>query len=348
MKRVLLVILALVSVLRAVSAQDFSRRAMLENITNNIILPSNDALLESIAILQTAVVAFQADPSEDALVTMQDAWKASLLAWQPASLVGLRDVMSIHYRIFKWPTKEEFIEKFIAGEDILDARFAVGQGSNSVGLPAMEYLIFHPDGNEAVLDTFVESPRRADYLMALADDLVSNATQLQQYWQVQAPYFAALDGDGSSLSSGVSVVTNELLANLEGQAKVRIGVPLGIDDGDPRPMESVSRRSEMSIPQIRANIVASQRLFNGGDGLGLDDYLASIGQDDLIVTINSIFDDMIANLDLVTLPLEQAVVDEHEQVLAVYDCYKDVVRYMKADMTQQLGISVAFNESDGD
>ena len=77
----LLVLLAfgIGSFARQTNAQNdsFDRRAMLENIGNNIILPLHEAFLQQVTALQGAAHTFRDAPTEENLLVMQQAWRVT-------------------------------------------------------------------------------------------------------------------------------------------------------------------------------------------------------------------------------------------------------------------------------
>jgi uncharacterized protein len=337
----------------SIQAQGVDYQQILQNITDTVIIPNNQAFYDSTVLLESTTLAFSESPTVETLTALQDAWKATALAWQPVSVIGFREVMQYNNRVNKAPTKIKFIEGFIADDQVLDADFIASIGSNSVGLPAMEYLVFSPNGdNQAMLTALTGEPRRMQYLVALSQGLRVTADELRLFWLPEggnyAQIFVNAENDGGDVQASMNALTNEIVATLEVMAKVRLGTPLGVDSENPRPQEAEAYVSGLSFAFMQTSLTTVQAMFNGKDGVGFDDYLAEMGQATLANNINAQFDTTITGMGAMPISLSQAVVDDAPSVKAIYDDVKVLIRYFKADIAQQMGITITFNDADGD
>ncbi len=142
----------------------FDRLVMLENVTQQLILPNHEALVQALQALETAAVAFVDAPDPARLDAVQDAWLAANLA-RMALLpyrLGPVDDSLLHNRLDNRPPRTAFIDdEILAGDAPIDAAYIDSIGSSSVGLGAMEYLLFDPAGGDAaVLATFTGATMR--------------------------------------------------------------------------------------------------------------------------------------------------------------------------------------------
>ncbi|NJL34588.1 MAG: imelysin family protein [Chloroflexaceae bacterium] len=224
-------------------AEGFSRSAMLDDIANLVILPAYEQFTERTATLQEAARTLSDAPTAANLQATRQAWREAVLAWQPLRLFILDDIRRtlLHSGVNKWPTNTEFIEQFIAEEATLDAALIAGAGSTSKGVPALEYLLFSPTGDDAaVLAALTNDPRRMQYVVALTQDLHTTALALQEAWtQPDEGYvieFVSNDSGGAMMQSSVSELSNELVNALEMLVQTRLGEPLGrANGGEPQP-----------------------------------------------------------------------------------------------------------------
>jgi predicted lipoprotein len=170
------------------SPSGFNRQAMLENITHQIIIPAHEQFVAATEDLAAAVTTFTADPTLANLELAQKAWREAAVA--RTGLLSFRlgpvDDSLLHNRLDNQPARDTFIEETIAGDVTIDAAFIESIGSSSIGLGAMEYLLFDPEGgNAAVLVRFIEAEnadRRRDYLHGVAQNLPQKANALLQIW----------------------------------------------------------------------------------------------------------------------------------------------------------------------
>lgn len=349
----------------AVSATDgFDRQAMLANITNQGILPSHDSLHTSLHELETAVQTFAADPNADNLTALQDAWLTANLSYMavlPYRLGPVADSL-LHNRIDQRPPRTTFInDTILAGTEPLTDEYLDSIGSTSVGMAAMAYLIFNPEAdNEAVLASFTDAetgPRRQAYLLALAHNLPPKAEALTHIWAADGDNYAQafIDAamDGGELQGSINMLVNRMVADLEEIISSRLGKPAGKrSNGMARPDLAEAPISQASLPRIIATVESLQTVFNGSDGLGLDDYLdyleAEYEGEPLSQAINAQFAVSLAALNGIEGSLETAVTAHPDQVDAAYEELRTLLVLLKVDMPNHLGVTLTFNDNDGD
>ena len=188
------------------AATGFTRKAMLDNLVNNIILPLNAEFVAQTAVLETAANTFSNEPTQTNLEALQNEWRTTSNLWQQAELYEFDRMMVLHNQIAKTPTDTEFIEDYLAREpDSVDEAFIDSIGSTTKGLPAIEYFIFSPDGNnEAVLTQLTNEPSRMQYIVATTQNLHNKAQEIEAYWLPEdkdyANTFINADGGGENLT----------------------------------------------------------------------------------------------------------------------------------------------------
>lgn len=346
------------------TSDGFDRRAMLESITNGQILPGHEALLTSLNELQTAVEAFAADPNPTTLDATQAAWLNANLA-RMAVLpyrIGPVDESLLHNRLDNRPPRTQFIDdNILVGTMDITPELIESIGSSSVGLGAMEYLLFDPvDGDAAVMAAFTEAAdaeRRRAYLVALAGAMPPKAEGLLRIWSADgenyAQAFIEADMDGGELQGSFNMLANQIINDVEEIVASRLGKPMGKrTNGVVRPDLVDAVYSGASLPRIIATLKAERGAFTGGDGLGFDDYLdflgATYGERPLSEAIVIQFDSAIAALEAIDEPLETAVSNNPAQLEIAYGAVRDLLAMLKADMVNHLGLTLTFNDNDGD
>lgn len=349
------------------SSKAFSRQAMLNDIASNVILPLHETFVQQTESLQTAAQQFQDAPSVERLQAVQAAWKSAAAGWKQAELFGLREVMLTHNKIDKWPTNVKLIESFIDDNKgraaVIDEPFIDSIGSSSKGLPAIEYLIFNPEVDDAALlatlTTAEKAERRMAYLVAASENLHTQAEQLLNQWSPQGEgyltTFVEADESGGELQGSISRLANEIIAMSEQLLHDKLGNPAGENRYDePRPQFAEAYRSGLSTQHIINNLRGLQLTFMGGDAeaLGFDDYLDFLEADShdgpLSTRITQQIEQTIAALEALDMPLRQAVLDRPDEVNQAYEALKTLIVLLKVDMANQLGITITFSDNDGD
>ena len=342
----------------------FDRQALLENITNQIAIPAHEAFVVRAEELATAVATFTTDPTPETLLLAQDAWRAATVARTSLLTfrIGLVDDSLLHNRLDNRPARTTFIEEAVAGTVSIDDAYIESIGSSSIGLGAMEYLLFDPEGgSEAVLARYTtaeNAERRRDYLLAVAQNLPVKATALLQVWtpdgQNYAQAFIQADMDGGELQGSLNMLVNQMIADLEEIITTRLGKPTGnTANGQARPDLVESPFAFWSLPRIKATLGTMHAIYTGSDGVGFDDYLDFLGAQTadgtpLSQAIEAQFITTLTAFAAIEGTLHTAVTDHPDQVNAAYEEVRTLLVLLKVDMANHLGVTLTFNDNDGD
>jgi len=340
-----------------VAQPEFTRRTMLTDIGQVVIMPVHEQFLVEAKTLAEVLHQVKAEPTVDTLNGAQEQWRITALAWRRVEPFSLRFAMIVHNQINKWPTNIGFIDKFIASEEVIDEPFIESIGSTSKGLPAIEYLLFDVKLSQTeILAQLTDTPRRLDYLAALGDNLARKADELLALWSTegdnQLTAFIEADFSGGELQGSISMQANELIALVETITQQRVGRPMKGTYGTPVPEAAEAHQAEYSLPLVIESLHGFQQAFNGGDKLGFDDYLdyleAQYHGQTLSTAINEQTEQTIVALQAIDEPLHLAVINQPEVVQAAYDELKQLIVLTKVDMANHLGITVTFSDNDGD
>lgn len=349
---------------RAAEATPFERGAMLENLATQLILPGHEALRGALNELVVATEAFTGNPTPATLDAAQAAWLRANLARMtvlPYNFDWVADSL-IHNRLDTRPARVEFVnDELLAGDAPLTTEYLDSLGSSSVGLGVMEYLLFDPTGGDAaILTAFTtgeDAARRRELLNELAAALPPRAEEIIAIWAAEGEnyrqVFIEADAATGDIWGSINLLTNHMLAVTEEIVGDRLGQPLGKRNNDQiQPGLVEAPYSGASLPRIIATVEALQATYRGGDGLGFDDYLdflgATYGERPLSQEVNARFAAALAALRGIEGPLEVAVVEKPAQVETAYQAMRELLTIIKVDMINQMGLTMTFNDSDGD
>lgn len=348
----------------------FDRRAMLRNLADNLIIPAFREFDATAEALNTAVQSFAAAPTPERLKASQSAWVAAFVAWNHCELYAFRRLTPLFNQINKWPTNPKLIEGFIEKAPTIDERFVEGLGSTSRGLPAIEYFIFDPQGGpQAVLAT-LQDPRRMAYLRHLAENLRRKAAAALLVWLPEggnfAESFVQADMEGGDVNGSIAMFANQIVILLDDIILRKVAKPMGTAQiGGTYPELMQAGRSGQSLAAIGANLASVRAAFNGGDGLGLDDYLESLGNvwggqsphahfnaevDKALGVLNALsFSDPLSPLKRIEGdPFAAALANDPTPLVALYTQTRVALRVFKTEVAANLGILVLFTDGDGD
>jgi len=339
------------------TSQCFDRKTMLTDIGNNVILPAFEEFAAKAQALEEQSVTFANTPNINELITLQNRWKETAYAIKKIELfkVGPVNDNFAYANIDFWPVRTNDVNNYFNNATTITAADLSTKGSTVKGSPVIEYLIFaHAGGNIAVLDRFntdADAAKRKDYLKALCTNLNGTAQMLNNAWKNN--YLQTfLAADGTDINSSCNSLVNELLATEDYVKGMKVGYPAGKKDGTLYPENVEAYQSGESIHFIENNLTIFETTFTGGTGQGLDDYLNFVGaESDGVLLSKKIIDQFAvcqSKCGAINLPLSDAVTQQPDKVTELYNELQKLLVYLKVDMVNNLGITITFNDNDGD
>lgn len=337
----------------------FDKKAMLHDMGEIVIKPLHQRFMQECGELVMAAQNFSTQKDSATLFAYQFQWKETRHWWKQceAYILGAPAELYINFKIDKWPTNQTFIDNNIGGASTLNEVFVESQGSTAKGFSAIEYLVFNTNGDSAVLKKFttdINATRRMDYLLALTLNLKSKATYLAQIWNDYLPDFET--NERSDIYGSLSQLINAQTTLLEQIVNAKLGAPLGKTNGDVALPESAEDYlSKESLSDIRINLAGIQEAylcsFGGNSGKGVRDLL-NYNKDEkgavLISSLDSKFAECFTALDKITVPLSEAVITQKPEVEELSTKVRELLILYKLDMAGNLGITITFNDNDGD
>lgn len=343
-------------------AQDtFDRRAMLQSIADNVILPGQSVFIKAAEGLSAAADHFVSAPTIANLYALHEAWRAAANSWAQIAVFNMDlRLTSYHNQIYKPPANYEFINDILSGGDQISEAYVDGIGSTSKGLDALEYLIFDPDRTASeIVESFADE-RRLRFALSLAQNIERKAHEIQAYWSPEgrdyASRFVKADQEGGVIQGAINMLANKIFNSLQTDLEMWLGEPSGIAlDGEPRPDLVESPQGRHSLQHIAQRLIGLQNLFNGGardDQLSFDDYLDFLGAEHhdgpLSGAISDRFEAALESIDAIDQPLALAVSDKPDQVAALYESIRQLQILLRADMKSHLSILITLSDRDGD
>ena len=336
---------------------NFDRAAMLENYGNNIIVPAFESLQTSVDDLQGAAQDFENERTLENLETLQEALKSARLAWQDASpfQFGPSESVLLRASLNTYPVDTEKVsDRVSSGED----SFGTIDSRDAAGLPALGYLLHGVgDTNEEILSMYTtdtDADNRLDYLLGNISFVKEKVDTATEDWQASGGdyigMFLSEENAGTDVGSSLGMLINSYVKHYERFLRDgKIGIPAGVRSaGTPRPLAVEAYYGGYSVELASANLQQVERIFTGGDSRGLDDNLEALGAGDLSSEIQTQIDEAQSALDGLSDPLSQQIEENNDPVLTTFEEMQQVVTLLKADMTSILGITITYQDNDGD
>ena len=337
-----------------VSIED--QKVMLKNIADNIILPAYLDLKNTTQALAESVNTFNTTINIDNLIALRDQLKVARLSWQNCNMfdfgsannLGLASILNI------FPVDINVIEVNIEnGNFSIDAIAS----SSARGFQAIEYLIFGVGQTSEELIASFKNENRKQYLKVLADKITDISSQVYTAWDTTGGNYTNTfkTETGNHVGSSISIMLNAVIQSIERKTRDgKIGIPAGLRTlGIPVPENIESLYGGYSVALLNENLKAYSDLFEGItldniDSEGILDYLSKISEDDLRSKISSQLSTTIQTAASINEPLQEEVVNHGTAVNNTIAEIQKLLILFKTDMISALGVSINYQDNDGD
>lgn len=338
---------------------------ILQQLSTNLIVPSYAQLSESTQALADAANALCDAPSESGVLAAQEAWRSAkndLRLSDVFNEFGPYQTLNMHALLDFRPTDPINIEAAITNNATFPPEILESLGSTVRGLPAIEYLLFDPvEGVPSILNQLsinINADRRCNLLVALSEDAANSAEILAQGWAADGGNFAlslSSAGQGSdaypNLNDVYSPLVNAIVNVAESIKDMSLGEPLGtMSGGVPQPQLVESPYSLHSKQDILNSLQSIENLLQGNGptaaGLGFYEMIENKNESFAENFLSSL-QAAIAAVEAIPDPLSESVVNHPDLVNNAIEAVR-VVRDESVTMASLFGVSVAFNDQDGD
>ena len=330
------------------SNSNFNRQKMLEDIGQKAIVPAFKKFADNCDVLADSLQTLKADFTTMNLKMAQLSWKNTAGSWRRCELFNIAPFKNsyIKNKVATWPTKVSTLEKLLSeNTETINADYVDDRGSNVKGLSAIEYLLFSKD-NPLKIKT---STKHMDYLVALGQDLKNQSEKAFELWTVgeENALKAFTSKDDLDLGSSISMLVNEMIALTEKIHMTKISKPLGKDKTEMNIESFEAWRSTHSKMLILENFNALEAVFTHGLYSYLDHLHINVNQP-LPMQLSQQFGKTKAALFSITGSFEQTAVKEPAKFDTLITEMRKLLVLIKVDTANQLGITVTFNDNDGD
>lgn len=339
------------------------REELLESWWEGFLRVELDGLVDEAEGLEAATGALCDAPTESSLGEARDAWSAThrRLKRQEIFNFGPYTEPPRRYsvRLDFWPARPDTVETTVANEDLeLAPEVVGGLGGGAKGLPAAQVLLWDGGGqSETALAALEASERRCAYLHAITGNVADESRGLREAWDPDAGgHFGQLlepggDSEYESLVLSVSAVINRLWFAVENIRTTKLGKPHGsTSGGTPQPELAEARFARRSLAAIGDNLDAIELLYFGDDERSLTGVAEFVAEGDPAVNddVRTHLEASRDALDEIDGPLVEAVESDSADVQAAIDALQELQRVIEVDVISTLGLSLSFNDNDGD
>jgi hypothetical protein len=344
-----------------IPTDNFSRTTLLENLTNNIIVPAHVNLQSKLENLNNKLVNFTTNQTPTNFSELRNSYVSTYIAWQSVEMFNDGKAEEINYikKMNSYPCNTTTINNNIIEQEY-DLNASNWPSFTSQGLPALDYLLYGLDNDSnLVINNYtdpVNGSKYLDYLNSIINQMTMNTDDVVQYWQANATSF--IDSDANTATSSLNLLTNDFIYYYEkGLRANKIGIPCG-KWNDYQIYEigvEAYYRKDISKRLALESLSACKNFFRGVgfnsniiEGQSYIDYLTNNGDADISTDIISGLDlakDKINNLDN---NFRLQLLNDNSSMLEAYDALQQVVVDLKTDMLISLQITVDYVDADGD
>jgi hypothetical protein len=330
--------------------EEFDRQAMLNNMASAVIEPAASDLTTKLDDLNSKTTTFTASPTSANLNELKASYLEANKSFQRFKIFDIGPFMTygIKNGMNTYPTDTSKIEA-----NITSGSYVLGGADNSsaIGFPSMDYLLFHDSEAEIIngFSTDGNSTNRKNYLNEVVAKMKDEFALANGDWSSYKTGFLA--STGNDATSSTNTLFNEYAKDMELIKNAKVAIPAGNQTGGetlPSYVEGYYGQHSLLFAQENTNGLLN--FFKGGDGIGFDDYIIDV-QDEEGTLANDIitqYADITAKISALSGPLSSDVDNNANGVQELYDELKVLVTYTKTDMSSALGLLITFSDNDGD
>ena len=335
----------------------FNRTELLDNISNNIIVPAFDEFYNSLLILQESSNIFIDNPSTINLENLSNSWLDSYKLWQYIEMfdIGLAEVINYKGKMNIYPTDPDLINL-----NILNGNYDLNNNNNfdARGFPAIDYMLHGiAENNELIVNQYVNNSDYSNYLSSLINSMIYNTNLIIEDW-ISFKY-DFVNSNGNTATSSVNKLTNDFIFYFEkGFRANKFGIPAGVFSIDPLPQNVEAFYKENVSKDLAIEALNACKSFFLGKYYDTDiygpslatylDYLHTSNENNLTDVISEQFIEAENKINLLDNNFILQIQNNNNQMLFAYDAIQVMVVSFKVDLLQALSISVDYVDADGD
>ncbi|MCB1214511.1 MAG: imelysin family protein [Deltaproteobacteria bacterium] len=326
-----------------------------------LILPTYESLHTQTEMLSQNLNLLCENLNEENLIQAQNSWIEvhDLLMRSESFAIGPYHSLGLENTINFWPARPTDIENFLVTQESFSADSLVSLGVLARGLKPMEYLLFkEAEGTSNVLEGLNLSPKRCQFLNAMGEDLANQTSTLLNAWIPEGGNFSAelsLAGSDSqaypNLNDALSSIINVISQSLETWKDKKILKPQGImsAEGIAQPDLVENPFAHHSRESLQQNLLGLSLIYGteSNTDLRLYDLLAEknlgLAQEGLVLIQNALI-----SVESMTLPLSQSLTEDPESVEALSQSILELRDFFSGSVASVLGVTITFNDTDGD
>jgi predicted lipoprotein len=321
------------------TADETIEQNVLTDFAGTLVNPNYQDIQAKALIMNNAIIAFNANATDDNLNAIRTAWKNTRSAWELCEGFLFGPVEDFNYdpTMDDWPVNKADLDVLIASSNALQLSDIDQLGTTLKGFHAIEYVIFGVGSTQKAANI---TARDKQYLASLGQSLYNTTTQLRNSWDpAQSNNFTLQIINAGKGSTRYATRQDVFLALVGSMADIcnevaneKMQTPLAAMDST----LDESSFSHNSVNDFKNNIAgvlnAYKCQYNGTSGHGLSELVASKNAS-LDNKIQSQINAAIASFNNITTTYEKAIYTQQNQVKIVQAAIKTLQATIEGDLT---------------
>ena len=341
--------------------ESYNRITMMENLTENIIIPSLENLDLKLKTFNTSLNSFNSDINLNNLTTLRSNFLEAYKAWQYVEMFNIGKAEEIYYNL-KSNVYPVNVARVMANMDntslnLDDCSDTKPNNCSAQGFPTLDYLLYGiSNTDESILLEYKNNNSNyKQYLNIVAQELMSNTTTVLDDLKANKDNF--ISSIENNMTSNLNMIVNDFVYYYEkGLRTNKIGIPAGVwTFKRPENVESFYAQDiskELTLEALNACkkfFVGTKFGTESDNGESFKDYIDYLDTDNsLSKLILDSFDNSIAEINSLNQSFSNQIENDNIKMLEAFDVLQVAVRYMKTDMLSLMGVDVDYVDADGD
>ncbi|MBR9861592.1 imelysin family protein [bacterium] len=331
---------------------NYELQPLLIQYADSLIQPSYAELQEDLQNLEQSIINMQSNADLSKLQEARSLFREAYNQWQFAAIYefGPAETHALRNRFNNFPLNESQARAKIDAEDYDFSDLS----AYAQGLPAIDFILSGlAEQNDIVIDSLNGNPKYLAYAKEVIVHLNLHLTEVISEWSTYREGF--ISSTGTAAGESISLLVNAINEHFEFIKRNKIGIPSGaLSLGFTNPTEVEAFYSGFSVELAESAIKASEAMFKGRSGEGLEELLRHVGAE----KNNLLLADLIINqyseirfeMGQIDDPLKNSVDQQTDQVLRAFNSLNQQVIHLKSDMPSVLCTSITYvdNPSDSD
>lgn len=320
-------------------AQATLEQHILIDFAANLANPNYQDIQAKAQVMNSAIVSFNTNPTDENLEAIRVAWKNTRAAWEQCEGFLFGPVEDFNYdpTMDDWPVNKADLDAVLASNNALQVADVDQLGTTLKGFHAIEYIIFGVGSTQKAANV---SARDKVYLASLAESLFNTTTQLRNSWDPASGNYTSevvKAGKGSTTFTTRQAVFIALVGSMADicneVANEKMQTPLAAQDST----LDESSFSHNSVNDFKNNITGVLNAYKcqypgAASGHSLSELVASKNAS-LDLKIQSQINAAIASFSAVTITYEKAIYTQQNQIKSVQNAIKTLQATLEGDLT---------------